>query len=100
MSAPRFEIGEIAIYAVARDPSRMRYVGEECTVRMIGDFRKGEIVRWKGHDYLSFFDGNYVVEFSDGAGSIAMDWQLQKKNPPEEPEQMVRHEEEGLEAAA
>lgn len=91
----RFKVGEIAIYAVARDANGIPRIGQQCTVHEIGTYKKGQTVKHPvtGGTSTVSKDGDYMVVYRDGKWGIPMDWQLRKINPPEEPKSIRRTEE-------
>jgi hypothetical protein len=84
----RFQVGEMAIYAVPCSAETMRIVGEQVEIMAVG-IRAGQFYfgRPAGQD------GDYIIRFSNGDGNLCMDFQLRKINPPDEPNDMRRDEE-------
>jgi len=82
----RFQIGEIAIFAVTRCICGycQSFIGKECEIVALNP-RVGEIVR--GQPVL--VDGDYVIHFAECSG-VALDFQLRKKTPPAEPAALTR----------
>jgi len=89
----RFQVGEMAIYAVASCHDMSQYVGQQCTVGSIGPYKPGDFVPHPiyGRPGKVVYGGDYIVTFADGQGTCPKDWQLRKINPPEEPEAMTHH---------
>jgi hypothetical protein len=83
----RFEVGEVAIFQVARLPAGIHLVGTQCTILAIGPFKKGQVFQLPNGSYGHYAsdEGEYLVEFANAKPGTTMDWQLRKLNPPEEP---------------
>lgn len=85
----RFQIGEMAIFAVVVNPRYMQYRNQQCEVLEVGPFPIGTPTQTGPTTAVS----DYHVQFADGMGILVLDWQLRKINPPEEPASMTHHEE-------
>lgn len=91
----RFKVGEMAKMVVARDSLQQAYVQQECVVERIGPFPVGTFMRHPSNPLAygtTLLACDYIVLFADKAAGLVMDWQLQKLNPPDEPEAMRRDE--------
>lgn len=86
----RFQIGEMAIFAVARTPRALPYVYSQCEVIEAGNFSPGH--KWPD-GAVGMLGGEYRVRFADKSSATVMDWQLRKINPPEEPKTLTRQKE-------
>lgn len=86
----RFQIGEMAIFAVARMARSVPYVNRQCEVMERGDFPPG--YEWPNGNRV-MLGGNYRIRFADRTLGTVMDYQLRKINPPEEPASLTRHKE-------
>ena len=80
MSALRFKAGETAL---VNAPGHCLH-GEEVEILVVGPFGKGGYVTWNGATKWAK-EGDYLVLIA-GKPSIALDSQLRKKRPPEEPQ--------------
>lgn len=86
----RFQIGEMAIYAVAQQASGINLVGKECSIEQVGPFPEGHSF---GDGRRTVTPADYRVRFADGQTAAPKDWQLRKINPPKEPESLTRRQE-------
>jgi hypothetical protein len=86
----RFQVGEMAIYAVPKGAKLALRVGDECEVTQIGYWPRGTISK-RGTPLAT--DCHYQIMFKDGVQKACADWQLQKKNPPTEPQFLTSTEE-------
>lgn len=92
MNGLRFELGEIAILAVARGPESAAALNSQCAVCAIGPFFQNQIVPINDQWGIVGSACDYLVE----ACSVIIcvkDWQLRKIDPPAEPESLIHREE-------
>lgn len=87
----RFKVGDLAIFAVASDPSGISGIGQTIEIKEVGPFHQGE--RFRSLDKTVGHDCDYLIQCPDKNIGIVWDWQLRKINPPEEPRTMTHHEE-------
>jgi hypothetical protein len=87
MSDLRFKVGELAIFAIARDISSQDHMGQQCEIYYIGPFQAGErLAHPTMQGYTNVLaDADYVVVFADGLAGAPKDYQLRKIDPPTEP---------------
>ena len=81
----RFKVGDVAIFAVAGSAETSRMIGEQCEIKVAG-VKKGAYY----FGIPSSIDCDYLIFFSDGTGTLSMDWQLRKIDPPAEPVSITR----------
>lgn len=87
----RFQQGELAIFAVAMSHEGISKIGQQIEVTAAGPFKAGEWVSGKTQTAMCSLDCDYLIYFpADGRETMALDFQLRKINPPEEPETMKR----------
>ncbi len=103
----RFAEGEVCIYAVATSPDLMNLVGSEVTIFKVGPFHHGQVVTMYKAGFapeVRRIDGNfdYIIEVPSEPGKTqitgARDFQLRKKEPPQEPDRVMVHMEEEISA--
>ncbi|MGB3749414.1 MAG: hypothetical protein WA961_14540 [Rhodanobacter sp.] len=87
MNELRFKVGDLAIFAIARDISSQNRTGQQCEVYDIGPFQAGErLAHPTMQGYTNVLaDADYVVVFADGLAGAPKDYQLRKIDPPIEP---------------
>lgn len=81
----RFKQGDVAIFAVAGSAETARMVGEQCEIAVAG-VKKGAYY----FGIPSSIDCDYLIFFGNQEGTLCMDWQLRRIDPPTEPEAMIR----------
>lgn len=87
----RFQQGEIAIFAVSMTPEGAHHVGHEVEITAVGPFHQGQVIRGKTKTAATGTSCDYLMQMSlDGTECMALDWQLRKINPPEEPVSLRR----------
>ena len=89
----RFNVGELAIFVLARKQSGKRYVGQVVEIHSIGPFKAGYETHWVPR---LMSDADYLVKAADGRGGAAKDWQLVKLGDPDQ--QVTRQAEEEIAA--
>lgn len=93
----RFSAGELARFVVPRTSDGAQILGEIVEVKFVGPLKPGDTFYVDGVAFQSRYACDYMIsprgEFGGGA---AMDWQLQKIDPKDEPVALTRHEEEEM----
>ena len=88
MSGLRFKVGELARIVVAMDPTNH---GKVVEINAVGPFKAGHRLAWQGNYRIALVDCDYFIAGEAGEW-IALDWHLQKLNPPDEPVDMTTAE--------
>jgi hypothetical protein len=91
MSGLRFEVGDMAIYAIPTVAGANKWVGEVVEIVEVGPFApnhrhayNGKLASLKRHDYL--------CKHYTSLGGV-WDWQLRKIDLPDEPASLTRESE-------
>lgn len=92
----RFAQGELARFVVARTSSGMELLGDIVEIKVVGPLHVGDHFVVFGIGYESKHDGDYIISPAGGRWDfgMAMDWQLQKLDPKDEPASLTHREEE------
>lgn len=97
----KFAIGEVCIFAIARDPIAFQNIGDEVTVYAIGPYSVGSEIYNPMIDQVGIItrEADYVVmrEIEPQLFAAVKEWQLRKKDHPSEPDAMTRIHDKELE---